>query len=168
MEVTKWYGREQANSFMENASCNFSKVRVVMRRRGNRSTALTLPCRQCGLEKSRLHCCGGLTTLPHHSPESRRDILISLEHTALSVLQHSSCFKWQAVEQSDCFIDTAKRGVRFLALGQMPSLREKTLWCIETSQVRKDFRNFKGLGGARNNKKENDKHSAESQASKNP
>ena len=78
--------------------------------------------------------------------------------------QHSSRFKWQAAERSDCFIGTAKRGAPIPVSWPGALFEGEDLWCIETSQVLKDFRNFKGRGGARNNKMENDKHSASRRA----
>lgn len=113
---------------------------------------------QSGGERATLCVEGSLLSLSIH-PKSHWDILISLEHTALSVLLHSSHFKWQAAEQSDCFIGTAKRGAP-IPFSRPGALVEEDLWCIKTGQVLKDFRNFKGRGGARNNKKGNDKHSA--------
>lgn len=99
-----------------------------------------------------------LPSLSAH-PKSHWSILISLEHTALSVLLHGSHFKWQAMEQSDCFIGTAKREAPIPFSWPGALFEGEDLWCIETSQELRDFKNFKGRRGARNNKKDNDKHS---------
>lgn len=93
-------------------------------------------------------------------PESHWDILISLEHAALSVLLAQLTFHMEAARQSDCFTGSAKRGAPIPFSWPGALFEGEDLWCIETSQVLKDFRNFKSRGGARNNKKENDKHSA--------
>lgn len=114
---------------------------------------------QSGGERVTLCVEDSLLSLSIH-PKSHWDILISLEHAALSVLLRSSRFKWQAVEQSDRFTGTAKRGTPIPFSWPGALVEEEDLWCIETGQVLKDFRNFKGRGGARNNKKGNDKHSA--------
>lgn len=49
--------------------------------------------------------------------------------------------------------------LQFLSLGQVPSWKEKTC-SVQPGQLLQDFRHFKGQGGARNNEKKNDKHSA--------
>lgn len=62
------------------------------------------------------------------------------------------------VEKSDCFMDPAKRGAPIPFSWPGALFQAEDLQCEETRQILKDFRDFKGRGGARNNKKKNDKH----------
>ena len=88
MEITKRYRKEQGNSFMKNGplnSCNTSQIRVAMRKRGSGSTPLAFPVDDAVWRREGYTVCGGLAYSPSH-PKSHWDILISLEHAALSVL----------------------------------------------------------------------------------
>lgn len=123
---------------------------------------MTFPRGQHSLEESGLHCVWTTRPSPSLSPPARdpTGYLVSLAHTAWSVPFHSSRFTRQAVEQPDCFTGTAKRGAPTPVPWPGALVEGEDLWCTETGHVLRDFRHFKGRGGARNNKKENDKHSA--------
>lgn len=93
------------------------------------------------------------------SLEAHWDILIYLEHAALSaLLAQLHVSDDRLVEKTDCFISPAKRGAPIPFSWPGALLQAEDLQCTETHQILKDFRDFKVREEARNNKKKNDKH----------
>lgn len=80
-------------------------------------------------------------------------------HCIICTFSTASRFRWQTCGENWLFYGPSQeRSSNSFLLARCPLTGRRPAVCRETRQILKDFRDFKGGGGARNNKRKNDKH----------